>query len=76
VLPIIPDQPELITPDTDSVPSACDCGACCNACGHDQGCGVYAEPLPVVSEAELRRRAAAAPTSLLAFLLGTEGGAR
>lgn len=53
----------------------CDCGACCAECGHDEGCGVFDDPLPVVTEAELYARAEAAPNSFLAFMLGTPGGA-
>lgn len=55
---------------------ACDCGACCAECGHDEGCSIHDGPLPVMSEAELRARAEKNPGTFLAFLLGApEGGA-
>jgi hypothetical protein len=64
---ILPDQPELITTDLDTVSGDC-----------IDDCCVPAEYLPVVSRAELRARAMAAPSSFLAFLLGVtpEAGAR
>lgn len=50
----------------------CDCGTCCNACGHDQGCSVF-KPLPDLDAVLADPR----PGSFLGWLLqgGNERGA-
>lgn len=52
----------------------CDCGACCEACGHAPGCIRPEGLMPVPSDAELEATAAANPTSFLAFLLSEPDG--
>lgn len=51
-------------------PSHCDCGACCDSCGHDRGCISFdGPPPPALSVVELRRAADERPNSLLASLM-------
>lgn len=52
----------------------CDCGACCETCGHDAGFIRSEGLMPVPSDAELEATAKANPSSFLAFLLSEPDG--